>query len=134
MKWWQWHKGRQKSGYEKMLLAKAKRPVPFDCYLLRFPEGSEVPWHKDLSPEPGWDHYRINVVLRQAGTGGEFKHRGGPLLNLPRFKFFRPDRIEHAVTKIESGERLVLSFGFLLRRRSELSTGDVHPQAEVDHP
>jgi hypothetical protein len=117
MKYWKWEKGRQRSGYEKMLLAKAAWPIPFDCYLLKFPEGSEVPWHKDLSPRPGWDHYRINVVLRPAELGGDFRAKGGPLLNFPRFKAFRPDRIEHAVTKIVSGERLVLSIGFLIRRK-----------------
>jgi len=44
MKLFHWQKGRQKTGYDKMLLATAKRfPLPFDLYLLKFGEGTEVP-------------------------------------------------------------------------------------------
>jgi hypothetical protein len=42
-----WQSGRQGSGYDKMLLLTAPWPVPFDSYLIRYPEGSSVPPHKD---------------------------------------------------------------------------------------
>lgn len=119
MKLWKWEKGRKATGYEKMLLVKSQRPIPFDCYLLKLPEGCEVPWHKDLSPQPGWNHYRINLVLKRALSGGDFLVKGGPVLNLPRLKVFRPDQTEHAVSKVVGGERLVLSIGFLIKRRDD---------------
>lgn len=38
-----WENGRQKSGYDKMLLCFALWPIKFDVYLLRFPSGSKNP-------------------------------------------------------------------------------------------
>jgi hypothetical protein len=40
MAWLTWQRGRQGTGYDKMLLATARWPLPFDCYLLRYPQGS----------------------------------------------------------------------------------------------
>jgi hypothetical protein len=37
----------QNTGYDKLLIAVNPFVVPFDCYLLRFPEGSEIPPHRD---------------------------------------------------------------------------------------
>lgn len=34
--WFRWREGRQRSGYEKMLLLANPILLPFDCYLLRF--------------------------------------------------------------------------------------------------
>jgi hypothetical protein len=45
--WLRWQKGRQNSGYDKLLLAAVPFPIPFDRYLLRFPEGSQIPPHRD---------------------------------------------------------------------------------------
>ena len=42
-----WQPGRQGTGYDKMLLFTALWPIPFDSYLLRYPEGSEIPPHTD---------------------------------------------------------------------------------------
>lgn len=41
-----WDKGRQGTGYDKMLLI-TSYPVPFDSYIIRYPEGSEIPPHID---------------------------------------------------------------------------------------
>lgn len=59
-----WQKGRQKTGYEKMLLAGAVWPIKFDLYLLKFPEGCEVPSHTD--DVKNGRHYRLNIVLKQS--------------------------------------------------------------------
>ncbi|WP_341501277.1 hypothetical protein [Gallaecimonas sp. GXIMD4217] len=45
--WLRWQKGRQQSGYDKLLLLTGTWPLPFDCYLLRFNEGSAIPPHVD---------------------------------------------------------------------------------------
>jgi len=62
-----WERGRQRSGYDKLLLLAGQR---FDVYLLRFPVGSSVPRHRD--PVDGARHLRLNVVLVPARRGGEF--------------------------------------------------------------
>jgi hypothetical protein len=104
-----WQKGRQQSGYEKMLLAGATWPIKFDLYLLRFPEGCEVPPHTD-KVDSG-KHYRLNIVLKQAKSGGEFICQT-PIYCSKRIKLFRPDLCEHAVTRVTSGNRYLLSIGW----------------------
>lgn len=110
--WLRWQKGRQASGYDKLLLARLKWPWAFDCYLLRFPEGSEVPAHKD-EVQSG-RHFRLNLILKKAAKGGEFLC-DNCLIDRPRIKLFRPDLHEHAVSRIELGRRWVLSVGWLLK-------------------
>ena len=115
MRIFRWQKGRQKSGYDKMLLATAKRfPLPFDLYLLRFNEGSEVPLHKD--PVRLGEHYRLNIVLKKAKRGGEFICQE-MLWQTSRIKYFRSDISEHAVTKVSQGTRYVLSLGWLKKNK-----------------
>lgn len=112
MKWLRWEKGRQKSGYDKMLLATGIFPLPFDCYLLRFPEGSEIGSHVDKND--GNKHYRINVIIKRAIKGGLFFCEN-TIFETGRIKFFRPDENYHAVSKVEKGTRYVLSFGCLTK-------------------
>ncbi len=108
-KLFQWEKGRQNTGYRKMLLGFGFWPCPFDAYLLRFTEGDEIPPHKD-SVDSG-KHYRLNIILNDAIEGGEFICKNTIFEN-PWVKFFRSDIATHAVTKIEKGERWVLSIGW----------------------
>lgn len=105
-----WQKGRQKAGYEKLLLAGATWPIKFDLYLLKFPEGCEVPPHTDDVKDG--KHYRLNIVLKQAKSGGEFICKS-PIYCSKRIKFFRPDICEHSVTKVISGNRYLLSVGWV---------------------
>ncbi|WKE64039.1 2OG-Fe(II) oxygenase [Gallaecimonas kandeliae] len=105
-----WQKGRQQSGYEKMLLAGATWPVKFDLYLLRFPEGCEVPPHRD-AVQSG-KHFRLNIVLKKAKEGGDFICQS-PIYCSSRIKFFRPDLCGHSVSKVVSGNRYLLSLGWI---------------------
>lgn len=107
-----WQRGRQASGYDKMLLLRLPWPMPCDAYLLRFPEGSEIPPHTD--PVATGRHYRLNIVVRKARSGGEFQC-AHPIYASTRIKLFRPDACEHSVTRVQSGSRYVLSFGWVLR-------------------
>jgi hypothetical protein len=110
-KFLRWRGGRQRSGYEKMLLAINPFIVPWDVYLLRFREGAEIGSHTD--PVTDRRHYRINIVLSEAREGGEFVCEN-PIFETRRIKFFRPDRDAHSVTRVESGTRYVLSVGWVL--------------------
>lgn len=112
--WLRWQKGRQQSGYDKMLLVATRLPFVwlrgFDAYLLRFPVGSHIPPHRDVV-ESG-RHYRLNIVLHLARKGGVFSCSDS-LFESKRIKLFRPDIAEHAVSEVEAGTRLLLSVGWV---------------------
>lgn len=108
--WLRWRVGRQNSGYEKLLIVGARWPVKIDLYLLKFPEGSEIPEHTDNTDSGR--HFRLNIVLVRATKGGEFRCRS-PIYESSRIKFFRPDLSPHAVEKVVKGTRYVLSLGWL---------------------
>ncbi len=109
-KLFRWERGRQKSGYDKMLLCGAIWPIKFDTYLLKFPQGSEIAPHTD-KVESG-KHYRLNLVLKSAEIGGEFIC-ANPIFETKRIKLFRPDVSEHQVSKVEKGNRYLLSVGWV---------------------
>ncbi len=112
-----WQRGRQGTGYDKMLLATAPWPIPFDSYLIRYPDGSEIPPHTD--PVTHGRHYRLNIVLKSARAGGEFVC-AKPIFQTRRIKLFRPDACEHSVTRVVGGSRYVLSVGWVLGRRGSV--------------
>ncbi|MFY8326627.1 2OG-Fe(II) oxygenase [Pseudoalteromonas sp. ZZD1] len=105
-----WQRGRQLSGYDKMLLCGAYWPVKFDTYLIKFPLGSEIKPHIDkvLTGK----HFRLNIILKHAQQGGEFIC-DNTLFQNSRIKLFRPDIAQHAVSKIEQGNRYILSIGWV---------------------
>ncbi|KPH64940.1 hypothetical protein AMS58_08910 [Pseudoalteromonas porphyrae] len=108
-----WERGRQQSGYDKMLLCGALWPIKFDTYLLKFPQGSEIAPHTD-KVKCG-RHYRLNIILKNAEQGGDFICKK-PLFETKRIKFFRPDVSEHQVSKIVKGNRYLLSIGWVKTR------------------
>ena len=93
-----------------MLLAGGLWPIKFDMYLLKFPEGCEVPPHTDKVNSG--KHFRLNIVIKQAKSGGHFLCKS-PIYCSSRIKFFRPDVCEHSVTKVISGNRYLLSIGWV---------------------
>lgn len=104
-----WIFGRQKSGYLKKCIFQSET-LRADCYILKYPTGSEIKPHTD--PVQRGRHYRLNIILKN-GQGGKFICDGkffkfGPII------FFRPDLYEHSVTPITAGTRYVLSIGFVL--------------------
>lgn len=112
--WWCWVTGRQKSGYEKMILFINERFIPFDFYILKYLKGSFAPVHTDYVP--GYRHYRFNLILHQAKEGGVFDCRH-PIISTRWLYFFRSDRA-HSVSKIKKGSRYVFSVGICIPRRS----------------
>lgn len=93
-----------------MLFLGSHWPLPFDVYLLRFREGAEIPPHTD-KVESG-KHFRLNLIIKQAKSGGEFVCKE-PLYENAFIKYFRSDLCEHSVTKVEQGNRYVLSIGWV---------------------
>ena len=105
-----WQRGRQDTGYDKMLLFTARWPLAFDSYLIRYPDGSEIPPHMD--PVQSGRHYRLNVILKSPRSGGEFVC-ADPIFATRRIKLFRPDACAHSVTLVVGGSRYVLSVGWV---------------------
>lgn len=110
-----WQKGRQGSGYDKMLLAINNFLLPFDCYLIKYPVGSFIPKHTD-PVDKSKRHYRLNVVVKPSSGGGDFVCKNC-IINTKYIKFFRPDLNEHEVTEIKGSARYVFSLGFLLNNK-----------------
>lgn len=98
-----------------MLLLTAPWPIPFDSYLIRYPEGSEIPSHTD--PVQTGRHYRLNIILKAPKSGGEFICKN-PIYSSTRLKLFRPDASEHSVTRVVGGSRYVLSVGWVLGKNA----------------
>ena len=115
-KWLKWENGRQNTGYEKMLLLSCRLIFPFDFYLLRYKPGAWIPPHTDKVSDKR--HYRFNVVIFGAKEGGNFIC-DNPIFESKRIKFFRPDISTHSLTKVISGTRYVLSFGFVLKKKTK---------------
>ena len=110
-RWLRWQKGRQNTGYDKLLIAINPFVVPFDCYLLRFPEGSEIPPHRD--PIKSGRHYRLNVIIKRSPSGRRVHLRQSHLQSA-RVNVFRSDVSMHSVSRVVGGTRYVLSIGWVL--------------------
>lgn len=140
-----WEVGRSanpKAPYFKWLLF-ISRKLKMDAYILRYPPGSKIDFHTDPAPK-GYSHFRLNIVIKTAKSGGEFITRSPYVLVEPTFverqrwnggpakwthrkteyrqeihkgivNFFRPDLQEHAVAEVKQGTRYVLSIGWLTK-------------------
>ncbi len=67
---WRWETGRQKTGYQKLLIWEQKWPFTFDSYLLRYPPGTGVTTHTD-PVQPGFEHHRINIILKNPAPASQ---------------------------------------------------------------
>lgn len=103
-----WQRGRQESGYWKLLIADFS--PHFDFYLLKYPMGSFIAPHRDLVD--GRRHYRFNFLLKNAKRGGRFQCES--YYRVGRLVAFRPDIRWHEVSPVEEGTRYVLSLGVSL--------------------
>lgn len=112
--WLRWQRGRQKTGYDKLLVLALRWPVPMDIHLLKYPDGAAIPPHRD--PVPGHRHFRANLVLRKSTAGGRFVCES-PLFESDRLNVFRSDLSTHSVEPIVGKARWVLSIGWLRPNR-----------------
>ncbi|BDD79697.1 hypothetical protein [Burkholderia phage FLC9] len=116
-----WELGRQLSGYRILTLVNNKR-FKVDMHVIYYPTGSSIPPHKDKA---NFDqrHYRLNIEVRRPKLGGKFECEKC-IFRWWRIALFRPDEQVHSVTKIETGTRWVLSFGWL-RKPAKQSLRDI---------
>lgn len=108
-----WEQGRQGTGYKKHKFFQIGNSFfgGADLYLLKYEKGDSIPPHKD--PVPGKKHFRLNIELKSARSGGEL-YIDAPILRFGPIAFFRSDLSTHAVHLVENGTRYVLSFGVAL--------------------
>lgn len=130
--------GRQGTGYEKTNLKPMSLQAPWqewlptfvstclnaldkpldnefwDCFLLRYPNGSHIPPHKDEASVFGKRHKRLNVLVRAPSAGGDLLMSNEKVvLEEGDAVLFFPDEVEHSVTTV-SGHRLVFTVGMWL--------------------
>lgn len=119
-----WTRGRQKDStywifpifrvlIPILKLFEAPRSLGVDSYIIYYPIGSSIGWHRD--PNPRGDHYRVNIELWR-GQGGEFLC-GETIYSNGRIHFFRPDINLHRVTEVTKGRRVVFSVGWVYGKR-----------------
>lgn len=87
------------------ILFRSKR---LNIYLVRYPEGHKVGPHLDMIARGRL--YKLNCVLKKPRAGGRFLCERNVLNLFGRVILFRPDLYQHQVTRIESGNRWLLSF------------------------
>ena len=90
------------------VLFRSKR---LNIYLVRYSEGHKVLRHLDMVSEG--QLYKLNCVLVKPIKGGEFICEKNIFNLFGRIYLFRPDLYEHQISKIERGNRWLLSFALL---------------------
>lgn len=80
----------------------------FSVYLVRYSQGHQIAPHVDMVAEGRL--YKLNCVLVKPDSGGEFSCEKNIFNALGRVILFRPDLYQHQVSKIEAGNRWLLSF------------------------
>ena len=80
----------------------------FSIYLVRYSAGHQVVPHVDMVSEGRL--YKLNLVLVKPESGGEFRCERNLLNWSGRIIAFRPDLYRHSVSRIERGNRWLLSF------------------------
>lgn len=82
-------------------------PLAFDVVGIKYPQGSELPMHKD--PVDGFKTIRFNFILNSA-RGGEFIC-DNVIFRSRYLNIFRPDVNMHGVSTVFEGTRYMFSLG-----------------------
>ncbi len=108
-----WVLGRQYTGYYKLCFFNIKWPFKIDGYLIRYPRGCAIGWHKD--EVPGYSHHRINFIIKTGGVYMEtFDENKKWKLHKSRIVIFRPDKLMHSINMTKSS-RYAISIGWAIK-------------------
>jgi len=80
----------------------------FSIYLVHYSAGHRIVPHVDMVT--GGRIYKLNCVLVKPKDGGEFLCERNIFNWFGRIILFRPDLYQHSVSRIERGNRWLLSF------------------------
>lgn len=99
--------------------------LQWDAYLLYYPSGAYIPYHKDPAPE-GFKHLRLNAVVTPPTKGGVLNLALEDDSSWPYAVYemttpgdavvFSSSDLKHHLSTVIEGSRLVLSFGCLVPR------------------
>lgn len=84
----------------------------FSINVVTYHEGHHVLKHND--PMGEGRYFKFNVVLKKPQKGGHFFAEKVIFNLFDRVYFFRPDKYMHSVSKIEKGQRALLSIAVLV--------------------
>lgn len=84
----------------------------FAINIVTYPEGHQVMRHND--PMGEGRYYKFNIVLKQPKRGGQFSADKVIFAWFDRVFLFRPDLAFHSVSRIEEGERKLLTMALYL--------------------
>ena len=124
-----WRSGLRNSGYQTADALSVEELEPLidlclqqldpdsihsDCCLIRYPDGSNIPLHRDVvraEDETREVHTRLLVLIQKPESGGELYIEGTFVpLDVGDAIIFRPCEVSHYVTAV-SGERLMFGVG-----------------------
>ncbi len=91
------------------ILFRSKR---LNVYLVRYPQGHRVVPHVDMVAEGRL--YKLNLVVIKPRAGGHFLCERNLFNIRGRAYLFRPDLYQHQVSRIEKGNRWLLSFALTM--------------------
>ena len=81
-------------------------------YWVRYPTGHSVLEHID--PMPGGRYFKFNILVTKATRGGVFQAQKTLINVINRVVLFRPDKAAHSVSRIEQGQRRLLSLAIFI--------------------
>jgi len=113
-----WRDGRQRTGYRVMTLF-SSHLLRCDIHLIWYGVGSRVPPHKDPVPNPRYRHHRFNVVLKKPKIGGYFRCAGPYYHSFDRRVIYFCPENTHSVTRVGGSSRVVISFGWLTKKKAD---------------
>ncbi len=83
-----------------------------NIYLVHYQQGHRISPHLDMVSSGRL--YKLNCVLVRPRKGGDFRCEKNLCNLFGRVVLFRPDLHEHEVSRIEQGQRWLLSFALSL--------------------
>jgi hypothetical protein len=84
------------------------------AYFIFYPPLTLMHPHKDRQPEG--EHWRLGLVLKQRCEGGTLVLSGKRIeLKEGDAYLFRADTVEHSITRVTAGYRLIMSLGMVRR-------------------
>ncbi len=112
MNLFEWKRGRQEGGYDKLKIFSSSF-FGCDSFVLRMPKGCYVAKHTD-PVDSGYKHYRFNVMLKRSSHPNDRMYTLGRVYRWWRFELFRPDLYEHGLEPTRDSI-YILSFGLKLK-------------------
>lgn len=99
-----------------LALDEAQLEPRFENYLSTIEPGGAIHPHRDAAPD-GFEHWRCNLFLQLPETGGYPVVEGNVYpVKEQDLLYFTPDQHTHWCEPVGPGKRIIVSYGFLLKK------------------